>query len=294
MKIDQLAQQITETFTHKQAKGKEIASSSPDMVLLRYTQPTHIEATLYDPVVCLILQGKKEIWVGKRQLCVGAGQSLIVSHDIPVVSQVTQATDESPYLAMIITLDLTILRSLYDQIGDTFFTKTKSNSIDVYQTDEALFDALGRYLALINKPLEAKVLAPLLLKEIHFRLLIASHGGMLRQLLWRDSHASRIARAIQQIRREFRGQVAIPELAKSVGMSPSSFHHHFKSITETTPLQYQKELRLMEARRLLQAGGLSVSNIAYEVGYESPTQFSREYSRKFGVSPRADLTVIAV
>ena len=140
----------------------------------------------------------------------------------------------------------------------------------------------------LHTPAEAKVLGPLILKEMHFRLLTAPHGGMLRNLIQRNSHASRITRAIAYIRQDFANPLAVADLADDAGMSASSFHQHFKSITAMTPLQYQKDLRLMEARRLLMSGQFSVSTTAYEVGYESPTQFSREYSRKFGVSPRRD------
>ncbi|MBK7400694.1 MAG: helix-turn-helix domain-containing protein [Myxococcales bacterium] len=132
------------------------------------------------------------------------------------------------------------------------------------------------------------MLGPLVLKEIHYRLLVAPFGGMLRRLLRHDSQASAIARAIGHIRGDIRSPLAIPELARRVGMSTSSFHQHFKTITSTTPLQYQKELRLLEARRLL-AGGASVTATAFEIGYESPSQFSREYARKFGVPPSQDI-----
>ncbi|MDC0714163.1 AraC family transcriptional regulator [Stigmatella sp. ncwal1] len=127
------------------------------------------------------------------------------------------------------------------------------------------------------------------MKEIHYRLLIAPFGGMLRSLIRNDSHASAIARAIAHIRRDFRSSIAIPELARRVGMSTSSFHKHFRTVTSSTPLQYQKDLRLLAARRLLMTAEASVSDAAYEVGYQSPNQFSREYARKFGVQPRKDL-----
>lgn len=132
-------------------------------------------------------------------------------------------------------------------------------------------------------------MAPLIRREIHFRLLLARHGAMLRQLVRQESAASRISKAIGKIRQDFKTQIAVSELARTAGMSVSSFHEHFRTLTATTPLQYQKDLRLIEARQLLIDGTRSVSNVAFEVGYESPTQFSREYSRKFGVSPRRDL-----
>lgn len=148
---------------------------------------------------------------------------------------------------------------------------------------------MHRYLALADSPTDAKVLGPLTSKEIHYRLLMAPFGGMLRSLIRHDSNASTIARAIGHIRTNILEPIAIPDLARQCGMSVSSFHNHFKMITSTTPLQYQKELRLLEARRLLKAGGASVTTTAYGVGYESPSQFSREYTRKFGASPSQDL-----
>ena len=146
-----------------------------------------------------------------------------------------------------------------------------------------------RYLALADSPADAQVLSTLTSKEIHYRLLVAPFGGMLRSLIRHDSNASAIARAIRYIRDDIRSPITIPEIARRVGMSASSFHKHFKTITSTTPLQYQKELRLLEARRLLTTGGASVTTAAYDVGYESPSQFSREYARKFGVPPSQDL-----
>lgn len=143
-------------------------------------------------------------------------------------------------------------------------------------------------MALADSPADAKVLGPLISKEIHYRLLMAPFGGMLRSLIRHDSNASAIARAIGQIRADIRSPMTIPDLARRVGMSASAFHKHFKTVTATTPLQYQKELRLLEARRLLRMGGASVTTAAYQVGYESASQFSREYARKFGVPPSQD------
>lgn len=263
------------------------------LALLQSTQPTEIDATLYEPVVCVIVQGKKQVWLGDHQVTVGPGESLIVSHDVPVVSRITTATPEQPYLALIAVVDVSLLRGLYDEVGEAAPAAAPATSLAVHKADATLLDCLSRYLALANDPVEAKVMAPLVLKELHFRLLMAPHGAMLRQLLRHDSHASAVTRAITKIRRDFRNSLKVPELARESGMSTSSFHKHFKDITATTPLQYQKELRLLEARKLLSAGGHSVSDVAYEVGYESPNQFSREYSRKFGISPRADLPASA-
>lgn len=254
----------------------------------RQTQPNPFEAIVYHPVICLNLQGRKQVSISDRSIAFAAGQSLIVSHDLPVAARVTEASPELPYLAIIVALDIAILQSLSDEVGEAALDARQAQALAASETDIALVEAIARYFALVDDPVTAKVMAPLILKEIHFRLLIANHGGMLRQLMHRDSHASRISRAIGRIRTDFRSALAVAELSDEAGMSPSSFHEHFKQITGTTPLQYQKDLRLMEARRLISMNGSSVSSAAYEVGYESPTQFSREYSRKFGIPPSND------
>jgi AraC-like DNA-binding protein len=289
MKTQDIAEQVIHYIDQVGGSDEPIWCDLPGLVVVKHDEPTTFEASLYQPVVCLILQGRKETMIGDRVMSFGAGESLIASHDLPVVSRITEASPDRPYLAMILMLDLGIVRSLYDQVGASDTQSGEGRSLDVHKTEPALLDALGRYVALLGRTAEAEVMAPLILKEIHFRLLMAPHGAMLRNLLWRDSHASRIARAIARIRQEFRSSLAVADLADAAGMSASSFHEHFKSITATTPLQYQKDLRLMEARRLLSEGNHTVSAAAFEVGYESPTQFSREYARKFGASPRSDV-----
>ncbi|PZR09398.1 MAG: hypothetical protein DI536_22740 [Archangium gephyra] len=169
----------------------------------------------------------------------------------------------------------------------------QASAFEVQRASPELVDALSRYLQLAQSPSDAKVLGPLLLKEIHYRLLTAKFGGVLRKLVRHDSRESAVARAIAHIRRDFRGTIGIPQLAREVGMSTSAFHKHFKEVTESSPLQYQKDLRLIEARRMLTRGGVSVSSAAFDVGYESPNQFSREYARKFGVSPSRDVSPAA-
>lgn len=253
------------------------------------TKTTELEAVLYEPVVCLILQGRKETWLGERYVSLAPGDSLIVSHHLPVVSRIVEATKDVPYVALILSIDMSIIRSLYVEVSEAELESTHANSLGAGAKDDDLVQAMSRLFELVHRPVEAKVITPLLRREIHFRLLIAKHGAMLRQLLHRESAASRVALAITKIRQDYKSAISVPVLASTAGMSVSSFHEHFKSTTATTPLQYQKDLRLMEARRLLVDGIQSVSSAAFEVGYESPTQFSREYSRKFGASPRKDL-----
>lgn len=258
----------------------------PELRLLYHPRVTSFEAAIYEPVVCLIVQGRKRTTFGERTLDARRGQCLLVSHDLPVVSRVLEA----PYVSLLLDVELALLRSLYDEVADANLDTADARALEVHEADDALLDALRRYLALAEAPMDAKVLGPQIRREIHYRLLMATFGGMLRSLVRHDSHASAISRAIAHIRRDYRSSIAIPELARSVGMSASSFHKHFKSVTSSSPLQYQKELRLLAARRLLVAGEASVSSVAFEVGYESPSQFSREYARKFGVQPSRDAT----
>ncbi len=279
---------IKDVFQHVSDSGKMgegCATGVEGLYAVANTQTTECSATFYEPIMCLVLQGTKEAYISNRVVRYGAGDTLIVSHAVPVDAAVIQASPDAPYAALALVLDMALARSLYDEIDDAADTAGNLHSVDAAASDAALIDAVGRLFQLSKDPVEAKALAPLVLREIHFRLLRARHGGMLRQLLQQDSTASRISKTIATLRSNFRSNIAVAELAMDCGMSLSSFHEHFKTVTATTPLQYQKELRLLEARRLLSAGGVSVAAAAYEVGYESPTQFSREFSRKFGLSP---------
>jgi AraC-like DNA-binding protein len=256
--------------------------------LLKYSFTSDLYATFYEPVLCLILQGGKAVAVGERQIEFSVGDSLIVSHELPVLSRITQASKEKPYLALVLGINLRLIRSLYDEFGESALLMDESRSLEVDKASNDLLDSLYRLVNSSQDQIDSLVLFSHILREVHFRLLQARYGGMLRELLRVDSHASNITKAISIIRSQYAKPLSVPELANSVGMSTSSFHYHFKSITESTPLQYQKDLRLLEARRLITTQRESVTSAAYEVGYESPNQFSREYTRKFGVNPSSD------
>ena len=271
----------------KQVEGliEQDAQPMDGLLLFRQDSPSSFEASLYEPVLCLILRGGKQVSIGEQTLSFGPGECLLVSHDLPVRSRITEA----PYLALVLKVDIGTIRKLYDEVAESALAGERARAAETHRADPGLLDAVRRYLALADSPADAKVLGPLVAKEIHYRLLVAPFGGMLRSLIRHDSNASAIARAIGRIRDEIRLPIVIPDLARQVGMSVSSFHKHFKTITSTTPLQYQKELRLLEARRLLRTGGASVTTAAFDVGYESPSQFSREYARKFGAPPSQDM-----
>jgi AraC-like DNA-binding protein len=233
----------------------------------------------------LILQGRKDVSIAGQALSFGHGECLLVSHDLPVCSRIAKA----PYLALVFAVDSATIRKLYDEVAEAAMDSEPAQAAVTHRADPNLLDVLRRYLALADAPADAKVLGPLLSKEIHYRLLMAPFGGMLRRLIRHDSNASAVARAMGHIRGDIRAPMVVPLLARQVGMSASAFHKHFKAITATTPLQYQKELRLLEARRLLKRRGASVTATALDVGFESPSQFSREYARKFGVPPSRDI-----
>jgi len=284
MHLEELLERADRRVSAAENGQQRTAQPMDGLLLLRRDRPTSFEASLYEPVLCLILQGRKEVTIGEQTLSFGPGECLLVSHDLPVRSRITEA----PYLALVFEVDVATIRKLYDEVAASALDSECARAAETHRADPGLLDALRRYLALADSPADAKVLGPLVSKEIHYRLLVAPFGGMLRGLIRHDSNASAIARAIGQIRDDIRSPIAIPDLARQVGMSASSFHKHFKTVTSTTPLQYQKELRLLEARRLLQTGGASVTTAAFDVGYESPSQFSREYARKFGVPPSQD------
>jgi AraC-like DNA-binding protein len=285
MDLERLAEQSLRLVPTQRGDAPQTVRPLPGLVLLRHHRPTAFESSIYQPVFCLIVEGAKQTTLGERTFPAKAGQCLLVSHDLPVVARITTA----PYLALLLDLDLEILRGTWDEVAEGLMRDTSaSRAMEVQRAEPALIEALGRYVALASSPRDAKVLGPLVLKEIHYRLLTASFGGVLRRLVRHDSHESAIARAIAQLRRDFRVGVPIPTLARAAGMSTSAFHKHFKQVTSASPLQYQKDLRLLEARRLLLRGGVTVSTAAFDVGYESPNQFSREYARKFGAPPSRD------
>lgn len=284
MRLEGLIEQASRCFLAGEDGHQQAVQPMDGLLLLGQDSPSSFEASFYEPVLCLILRGSKQVSIGERTLSFGAGECLLVSHDLPVSSRIT----DTPYLALVFEVDVATIRGFYGEVAESGLDNEHARAAETHRADPGLLDALRRYLALADSPADAKVLGPLIWKEIHYRLLVAPFGGMLRNLVPHDSNASAIARAIGHIHGDIRSPVVIPDLARRVGMSASSFHKHFKTITSTTPLQYQKELRLLEARRLLKTGNASATTAAYEVGYKSSNQFSREYARKFGAPPSQD------
>ena len=259
------------------------------MHLLRHSAPTRMDATVYRPLLCLILQGAKEVGSSRRTLTVNSGQSLIVSHTVPVTSRITQATPARPYVAVVFPLDLDLLRALAPGLPSALNAPaTDPFSICLCDTDADLEQALLRYAQHCDRAETRQMLAPITAREIHARLLLGAHAPVLQRLLSHDGTASRIHVATRTIQANLSGPIVVKDLAQHVGMSNSAFFEHFKAVTGTSPIQYQKDLRLIQAREDLRSTSAKVSEIAFAVGYESSAQFSREYARKFGKSPRQD------
>jgi len=244
-----------------------------------------VDRQVYEPLFCLVLQGRKEIVIGPRRIVMQPGSALIVSHDVPVATRVLNGTPDHPYLALVMRLDIPAIQSLYMDVAYDLAFASKTTCIDVGEADDALIDAMRRLLTIRNDALEAKVLEPLIHREIVFRLLQTNHSGMLRELLRVDGYAGRVAKVVRHIQDHYRERLMMPELAALSAMSLSVFHQQFKIVTGHSPLRYQKALRLLEARRLLEQENTNVTNVAFDVGYQSATQFSREFAREFGYPP---------
>ncbi|MCV0395713.1 MAG: AraC family transcriptional regulator [Rhizobiaceae bacterium] len=283
--LDDLSRRVLAYADSRNVGDEPSATDVPRLNVSRQRMPTELAPVLYEPIFCLVLQGAKQALQGRRVVDFREGHSVIVGIDLPTEARVVEASHEQPYIALALKLDMGLVRELSTEPGADGDFGPDGAAISAAEADEAIIDAMGRLFALVEKPAALPVLHPLLMREIHYWLLCASHGSLLRALARAGSHASRIAEAIAIIRGNFERPLVVADLAASVGMSVSAFHFHFKAITGTTPLQYQKRLRLIEASRLIRSGRQSVSSAAFSVGYQSPTQFSREYARTFGLPP---------
>jgi AraC-like DNA-binding protein len=242
------------------------------------------------PALCLIAQGSKQVLVGSETYRYDPAHYLLISVGVPCISQVIEATPERPYLGLTLSLDPALISDLMLQTADSPQRRPVSErGLAVSRMDGPLQDAVLRLTRLLATPERIPVLAPLTIREILYLLLLGDQGARLCQLALDNSATRRVASAIDWIKRHYAEPLTIEELAREVHMSASGLHHHFKAVTALSPLQYQKQLRLQEARRLMLAEALDATEASYEVGYESPSQFNREYSRLFGEPPLRDI-----
>jgi AraC-like DNA-binding protein len=266
----------------------------PALWLYRSSVPSEHTAGVYQPALCIVAQGSKEVLLAGETYRYDPAHSLLVSVDLPVTSRVVEASPESPCLAVRITLDPAVVGELLADGMTTPPLGSPARGLAVTPAEPPLLDAVSRLVALLDSPQDIVPLAPLVLREITYRVLTGPQGARLRQIASAGAPAHRIARAIRWLMDHFAKPLRVESLARHVGMSPSAFHLHFKGVTALSPLQYQKRLRLQEARRLMLGGGLDAAEAAFRVGYESPSQFSREYRRLFGAPPRQDVAALRV
>lgn len=261
----------------------------PRLHLARVTNPTEPMHALQQPALCIAAQGRKRMILGERIYGYEPSNYLLVSADLPVVGCVMEASPEKPYLGMRLDLEPSALASLIlDMDGDAKPGDAPGSAIIMSALDEPLLDAAIRLLRLLERPEDAPILAPLIEREIHYRLLRGEQAARLRQIALADSKFNQVNRAISWIKQNYTRPFRMEVVAAEARMSPSSLHEHFKAVTAMSPLQYQKQIRLQEARRLIMAQAVDAATAAHLVGYDSPSQFSREYSRLFGAPPMRD------
>ncbi|WP_281515706.1 AraC family transcriptional regulator [Vibrio parahaemolyticus] len=259
----------------------------------RWTTPTPPTSYTHNPSICLIAQGRKRVLLGEESFIYDANHFLISSVDLPIIANIIEASEEQPYLGLIMELDLTEISQLIVD-SELAFTQAKEaqKGIAVGELSESLLDAFVRLAELLDEGQNIKILAPIIKREIFYRLLMSEQGTRLHQIVTAGSHSHQIAKAIDWLKNNFVKPLSVGDLASYTGMSKSSFYTHFRSMTSMTsmtPLQFQKKLRLSEARRLMLTENLDAMAATFKVGYESPSQFSREYSRLFGAPPSKDI-----
>lgn len=258
----------------------------PGLTTIRSTLPSGLVHAISRPIVCLVLQGRKQVTLGTKTFDFGAGDSLLITADVPTVSQITQASAAAPYLSLVVNLDPAVIAELTVQMETV--PVADGPPVWVEPTDAEVADAACRLMRLLERPGALPVLHAPLTRELHYWLLMGRHGAAIRRLGLPESHLGRVARAVAVVRAEFARPLRVERLAATAGMSPSSFFHHFQAATSLSPRQFQKQLRLIEARRLIMSEGMSASSAAYEVGYESVPHFTRDYGRMFGLPPLKD------
>ncbi|CAG2157525.1 hypothetical protein LMG19282_05478 [Cupriavidus campinensis] len=270
---------------HSDAAGTAL-TPVPGLTIIQATSASALLYSISRPLICLVQQGSKRVTIDAQNFDFTAGDSLVISADVPTVSQITRASIAAPYLSLVMELDILLIAGLCQEIGAA--GDIDETPVRVDRTDTEVTDAALRLMRLLDRPAAVPVLQAQLVRELHYWLLMGRHGTAIRKLGKVNSHAQRVARAVAVIRAEFDKPLTVERLAAVAGMSQGSFHQHFRSVTSLTPLQFQKYLRLIEARRLMLSESATASRAAFAVGYESVPQFTREYGRMFGQSPARD------
>ena len=272
-------------------KGELHTSAVPGLSLFRRVEPTEPITGMYEPSVCLVAQGAKRVRLGDDTYVYDAHHYLITSVHLPTVVQIIEASRSKPYLGLRLMLDQReIAQLMVDSNLPPPRVQQSSRGMATGEVTLPLLTAMQRLIDLLGEQQDIPILAPIIQREIIYRLLVGDQGERLRQIASDGSQSHQIAKAIDWLKGNYSQPLSINDLAAQVRMSSSTFHHHFRSMTALSPLQFQKQLRLQEARRLMLAERMDAATAAFQVGYESPSQFSREYNRLFGAPPLRDIT----
>jgi AraC-like DNA-binding protein len=279
--------EVVKRYTDEQSGSGPFATIIDGLTILRSDRETQPGRLIFKPALCIVVQGAKWAIFGNRRIDYRAGQALVVSVEIPALGAVAEASPAKPFLGIILEFDLAIMREVMDSLKPLpILAGNVTQGVSLTGFDGPLSDCVLRLMRLLDTPPAIPVLYPAIMREICYWLLTGSHAGEIIRMTAAKNHTRPVLSAIHYLRDRFAERVSIEELASIAQMSSSAFHRQFKLITSMTPLQYQKQLRLLEARRLMLAEEANVETAAFQVGYESPSQFSREYSRLFGMSPR--------
>lgn len=297
MKDSNALAQATEVFAKQIEKwtpsANQFETAIPGVHLSHWRSPTSPTSYTHKSSICLIAQGKKRVLLGEESFVYDANHFLISSVDLPIIANIMEASEDSPYLGLVMELDLQEISQLITEAELSFNSSNEAQKgIAVGELSEPLLNAFIRLMALQDDPASIKILAPVIKREIFYRLLTSEQGARLNQIVTAGSHSHQVAKAIDWLKSNFVKPLSVGELASYTGMSKSSFYTHFRAMTSMTPLQFQKKLRLSEARRLMLTENLDAMATTFRVGYESPSQFSREYSRLFGAPPSKDIKAL--
>jgi len=272
---------------HSEGRAYErnvVRTQIPGMTLVRTSRKGELQAAVQRPLICVVAQGAKQVAVGSETVEFRAGDSMLLTGDAPTLTRIVEASASEPYLSFALDLDSAVVAGLAAEMDPA----STAARVGPRSTDAMVADAARRLVALLDCPDDIPILQNQLVREIHYWLLAGHRGQAVRSLAVTDSHASRIGRAVRLIRKDYALPLSVACLAVEAGMSLSTFHQHFRTVTGHSPLQFQKQLRLIEARRLMLSERITPSMAAYAVGYASVPQFSREYRRLFGMPPASE------
>ena len=278
------------TLISRHAGKDTVTLAAHGIRVASFDGPTELAHCVLEPLLAVVAQGAKRTQLCDKVFEYGAGQYAVVSVDLPISGYVSQASPEFPFLSTAITLKPASIATLLLETATSELPAAELAGLGVSDAPAELLEAVVRLLRLLDRPRDAAALAPMVEREILWWLLNGEQGTAVRQIGLADSRLSQISRAIRWIRLHYAKPVRIEELAEMVAMSPSTFHRHFRAVTALSPLQYQKLIRLQEARAKLMTESADIAEVGFSVGYDSPSQFSREYSRHFGAPPGRDLT----